>query len=217
MFRSVFGLAVAVIALALLPAPVPGQTFVPVAATLGSPEPAPIQTDNPTLKAALERIAHRSALWREDVHAIGGNGRSVFVLTPDQVVVADSLDGARAGEFDADMVAAAAPVPEVDSRVSAVLVVVNLPLIEQVHRQKGSLPGELHVDLDLILVHEIYGHAFPYLLAGDLSGRCADPVRGERPSDACSIKRENAVRKELGLGRRTSYGLDGLALARAWR
>jgi len=64
------------------------------------------------------------------------------------------------------------------------------------------------------LVHEIYGHAIPYLLAGDLSGRCADPKRGERASEACSIQRENAVRAELGLGRRTDYGLSDLALAR---
>jgi hypothetical protein len=45
-----------------------------------------------------------------------------------------------------------------------------------------------------------------------MSGRCADPAAGERPSDACSIRRENAVRAQLGLGRRTDYGFGALAL-----
>jgi hypothetical protein len=46
-----------------------------------------------------------------------------------------------------------------------------------------------------------------------MSGRCADPEPGQRPSEACSIRRENVVRRELGLGRRTGYDLGGLALA----
>jgi hypothetical protein len=70
------------------------------------------------------------------------------------------------------------------------------------------------MDLDRILVHEIYGHAVPYLLAGDLSGRCADPQPQERAVDACSIQRENAVRAQLGLGRRVDYGLGDLNLSR---
>jgi hypothetical protein len=97
--------------------------------------------------------------------------------------------------------------------VSLVIVVVNLPLLEEVHRRSYSPLVELYWDLDRILVHEIYGHALPYLLAGDLSGRCPDPAPGQKASDACSIRRENAVRAELGLSRRTGYGLD-LVLAR---
>ena len=76
------------------------------------------------------------------------------------------------------------------------------------------LPVEKYADLDRILVHEVYGHAFPYLQAGDESGRCPDPAAGERPQDACSIRRENAVRAELGLGRRTDYGLLSLIVGR---
>jgi hypothetical protein len=98
--------------------------------------------------------------------------------------------------------------------VDEVLVVVNLHLIERLHRRTGSLPAEMNLDLDRILVHEVYGHAVPYLLAGDLSGRCADPLPGQSAADACAIRRENAVRAELGLGRRTDYGMSDLLLAR---
>jgi hypothetical protein len=75
-----------------------------------------------------------------------------------------------------------------------------------------SVRRDFEADLDRILVHEIYGHAVPYLLAGDLSGRCPDPGPNEPARDACSIRRENAVRVELGLGRRGDHGLSSLAL-----
>jgi hypothetical protein len=55
------------------------------------------------------------------------------------------------------------------------------------------------------------------VLAGRLSGKCADPSPGQRATDACAIKRENAIRGELRLGQRREYGLEGLALARRYR
>ena len=119
--------------------------------------------------------------------------------------------------FDATVLAEVAPIPHPDSRVDVVLVVINLSLLEESHRKAQSVPSEFEADLDRILVHEIYSHAVPYLLAGHLSGRCPDPAAGERATDACSIRRENAVRAELGLGRRTSYGLDDLNITRRSR
>jgi hypothetical protein len=47
-----------------------------------------------------------------------------------------------------------------------------------------------------------------------MSGRCADPTPDERPSEACSIKRENEIRAELRLGRRMDRGFEGLTLTR---
>jgi hypothetical protein len=99
-------------------------------------------------------------------------------------------------------------------------VVVNLALIEELHQRLGSLPAQFLADLDQVLVHEIYGHALPYLLAGDLSGRCPDPQPGQHASEACSIQRENMPRRraeELRLRRRNGYGLEGLTLARGGR
>jgi hypothetical protein len=204
--RTTFAV-LAISCLAAFSAPMRAET--PDRATRG-----PLLTEHRTLQESIERIARRSALWREDAEALRRSGRRVYLLTPDQVVVADSIGGDGRGTFDPAVIAAAAPVPRSDSTVEEVLVVVNIGLIEETHRRRGSLDGELQTDLDLIVVHEVYGHAFPYLLAGNMSGRCADPVRGQRPADACAIRRENAVREELRLGRRTGYGLEGLTLAR---
>ncbi|MGE3191220.1 MAG: hypothetical protein AB7N90_16175, partial [Vicinamibacterales bacterium] len=158
-----------------------------------------------------------SRLWQAAVQAIRASGRRAVVLTPDQVVVSEAADGRDGRPFDEGVIAEVAPVPGHGRRVDVVLVVVNVGLLEQAHASRGSLPGEFDADLDRVLVHEIYGHAVPYLLAGDLSGRCADPGPRDRPADACAIRRENAVRAELRLGRRVDVGLEGLALARRER
>lgn len=184
---------------------VPGQAGV-AAGTL--------RASHPTLKARLDQIAAGSALWRQAVDAAGKLGRRVLVLTPDQVRVARAPGGATEA-FDPALLAEAVPVPLDGHRVDEVVVVVNLPLIADLHARLGSLPGEHDADLDRILVHEVYGHALPILLAGSLAGRCADPAPGERASQACAIERENAVRSELRLGRRVDAGLGGLFLTRA--
>lgn len=210
-----WALSVAATAFAMPLAHAQAQPTVPAA--IEAVDGSPILTSHAVLLASLRRIAAGSTLWREDVEAIRGTGRYVLVLTPDQVVVADGFDGDGAGVFDPTVLAEMAPVPDEHSRVQAVLVVVNLALLEDVHGRRRSLRGEVEADLDRILVHEVYGHAFPYLRAGHLSGRCPDPAPDQPAADACAIRRENAVRKELGLGRRTDYGLNGLALASVWR
>jgi len=213
MSRSVVWLALAVLGSAMTPVTAMGQSPVPL--WIEGASKAPILTTDRTLLASLNRIAARSALWRHAVEAVGRRGRRALVLTPEEVAVSDTPHGAPIDSFDPTVLAEVAPVPHADSQVSVVLVVVNLPLIEAAHRRNRSLPGEFEADLDRIMVHEVFGHALPYLLVGDLSGRCADPLPGQRPTDACSIRRENAVRAELRLGRRTGYGLQGLALLRS--
>jgi hypothetical protein len=170
----------------------------------------PVLVANSTLRAALERIERKSALWRAAMDSIATLGRHVLVVTPD-MVVAES-DGSDHAALDAGSLAAAAPVLLADSTISAVTVVVNVELLRRAHRTAGGGVNDFEQDLERILVHEVYGHAVPYLLAGGMSGRCADPVPGERARDACSIRRENAVRAEARLGRRVTYGLDGLAI-----
>jgi hypothetical protein len=173
-----------------------------------------VLTDNRTLQASLDRIEAGSELWRRAAETLRGIGRHVLLLTPDRVVVADTVGSQTYTAFDPTVLAEAAPVPRADSQVLTVVVVINLPLLQQVHGRTGPLGRDFDADLDRILIHEVYGHAFPYLLAGDLSGRCADPGPGEAATDACAIRRENAVRAELGLGRRADAGLNGLALGR---
>jgi hypothetical protein len=173
---------------------------------------SPLLAGHPRLAASLDRITRGSSLWRAEVDALGRAGRRALILTSDQVAMADPQRSLNSRPFDAGVLAEVALLPDEASRIDTVLVVVNLALFDEVHDRRGSFAPERDADLDRILVHEVYGHAFPYLIAGDATGRCADPSAGERPADACSIQRENAVRAELGLGRRADYGLGGLNL-----
>ena len=175
---------------------------------------SPVETTNPTLQASLDRIAKRSALWRQAVDTLRATGRRAVVLTPDDVTLAAGSGTHAQASLDRTFLAEVAPVIGVGNRVDVVLVVVNLALLQDRHRQRQLLPIEFDIDLDRILVHEVYGHAIPYLLAGHVSGRCADPQPRQRAIDACSIQRENAVRAEIGLGRRVDYGIADLNLAR---
>ena len=165
---------------------------------LAKPESGPFITRHPELRSALERIARGSASWRTALASVAATGRAALVVTPDDVVVAD-------------------PVADGAGRVGAVLVVVNVDQIQAAHERLSSLPGEFHADLERVLAHEVYGHAVPYLLAGDLSGRCADPMPGTPAAHACAIQRENVIRAELRLGRRTDGTLSSLSLARLLR
>ncbi len=170
---------------------------------------------HPMLRASLARLEAGSRLWRDALESLTHSGRRALVLTPDQVRYRSQAKLGDTQTFDPDVLAEASPVVVSGTRVPTVVVVVNLPLLSRAHHtQPWSLPIDLERDLDRILIHEVYGHAFPYLLAGDLSGRCADAEPGQRPADACAIQRENAVRGELGLGIRSDAGLGGLQLHR---
>lgn len=173
----------------------------------------PILTANETFRRAIDRIARGSHLWSGAMDAIRARGGRVLILTPDMVVVRSEDSPAEA--FDTTELAEAAPVAAADSTVNVVLVVVNLSLLESTHVRRGSSITELEADLDRVLIHEVYGHAVPYLLAGNVAGRCPDPRPGEDPRLACSIRRENAVRAELELGQRLDYTLSGLAIGRS--
>jgi hypothetical protein len=172
---------------------------------------SPLLTTNRTLLASLGRISRGSGLWREAIEAVRKTGRRVLVVTPADVTIGS---GSQTREtLDPGVLAEAIPLVSEDSQVPVVVIVVNLRLVQVTHDGRLSVPRDFEADLDRILVHEIYGHAVPYLLAGNLSGRCADPKRGEAPLEACSIRRENAVRAELGSGRREDHGLYSLVLA----
>lgn len=173
---------------------------------------SPFLTTSPILQSSLDRIFRGSALWRQAAEEVRKTGRYALVVTPaDPVVV--KINNADRGAFDPMVLAEAVPLLRDGSKVPVVLVYVNLPRLTAIHDARLSAPLHVEADLDRLLIHELYGHGVPYLLAGDLSGRCADPKPGERPLDACSIRRENSVRRELGLGRRGDAGLSSLALA----
>lgn len=174
----------------------------------------PITTTSPAIRESLSRLWQGSASWRAALEDLRGQDRRVVVLTADQVVVDDA---GRRRRFEDDLLAEVTPIVEAGGQVRQVVVVINLSRIEASYLERTSTLSEFHADLDRIVAHEVYGHALPYLMAGHVSGRCADPTAGQRPTDACAIRRENTVRAELGLGRRTDAGHYGLALARPFR
>lgn len=177
-------------------------------------DPAVI-TNNSTLQQSLNRLFTRSAAWRGAMKEVERLGRKAVVVTPKNVRVKDP-DNGRVRPFDADILAEVQPLAEIETRVDAVVIVVNVDLLERMQLSMAT-PRDFEDDLDRVLAHEVYGHAIPYLLAGDLSGKCADPAPGERAEDACAIKRENLIRAEMRLGERRDYGLNGLTLARRYR
>lgn len=184
--------------------------FPVVAAAAGAPV---VEGRHPALSDALTRIWKGSPSWRRALEALGPTGRRALVLTPDQVVVSDAGTGATM-RFDPSELGEVSPVADAAGRVSTVLVVVNVDRLQDVHERLGSLPGEFLADLERVLAHEVYGHAVPYLEAGHVSGRCADPAPAAPAFDACAIRRENTIRAELRLGRRTDAGLGSLSLLR---
>ena len=174
-------------------------------------ERPPLLVEHPVLAKSLARLYAGSPRWREAVHAVANTGRKVVLITPDKVRVRDANGGPET-PFDPEVIAEVQPLADDWSRVDTVVVVINVPLLDRLY--SDATVGDLEADLDRILAHEVYGHAVPYLLAGHLSGKCPDPLPGQRATDACAIKRENAVRSELRLGRRREYGLEGLTMAR---
>ena len=148
------------------------------------------------------------------MNAVQNARRRVVVVTPEMVRIRDANGGPET-PFDPDVIAEVQPLPDDWSRVDTVIVVINLPLLDRLYSDASN--ADLEADLDRILAHEVYGHAIPYLLAGHLSGKCADPLPGQRATESCAVKRENVIRNELRLGERRGYGLDGLTIARRFR
>lgn len=184
----------------------------PLSLRAQEPSSSPVVTSNPLLEARLARLSLGSPSWRDALDAVARTGRRVVVVTPESVRVRDQ--NGKAKPFDPDVLAEVQPIGD-GKNVDTVVVVINLPLLERLY--SDTIAADMHADLDRILAHEVYGHAIPYVLAGDLSGKCADPMPGQRATDACAIQRENIIRSELRLGQRRSYGLDGLAIARRFR
>lgn len=187
---------------------------VPMPARAQDAASGPIHANHPTLLASLSRVQAGSVTWRDALRAVADTGRRIIVVTPDKVRLRDQATNEER-PFDEDVLAEVHPLADMWSRVDTVIVVINLPLMDRLYSDATIF--DLERDLDRIVAHEVYGHAIPYVLAGHMSGKCADPAPRERATESCAIKRENEIRRELRLGERRGYDLDGLALARRYR
>jgi hypothetical protein len=173
----------------------------------GVPLPTHAQADsravlaaNPIVREALAGL-WSSATWANALDSVQSAGGRVLVVTLPELT-------GLSERFAKEELAETNPVVLDDGTVPTVMVIVNIGLLQQMHSRAGGAEERFRQDLQRILIHEIYGHAVPYLLANSLSGRCADP----RPGwfRGCSVDRENVVRNELNLGRRVGYDLSGL-------
>ncbi len=193
--------------------------FAPVPVrTAGVQSPVQVfQAADPELGAALDRIARGSPSWRMAMTAVAATGRTAVVLTPDQVVVLDASSPSLRPFDRSDRRGGVAGGRWQRQRLRRCWWWSTSSECRRCTNVLRRLPGEFHADLERVLAHEVYGHAVPYLLAGHVSGRCADPAPGMPATDACAIQRENVVRGELRLGRRTDGALSSLALARRSR
>lgn len=194
-FSAVRSIAVAAIALAF-----------PFAVSAQGTTDGPLAVSNPAFAASIQRIAAASASWRDAIEALQSTGRRAFLVTPDQVK----------GPLDTTILAQVHPVADEQSRVDTVVVVINLDLLQKLSGL-SRIAIDFEDDLDRILAHEIYGHAIPFLLAGNLAGKCADPAIGQSAIASCAVQRENVIRREMGLGQRFEYGRESLALAHRQR
>ena len=173
---------------------------------------APFRATNPTLLASLQRIWRGSPLWREAVTNVRKTGRYVLVATPGDVTLTDRNQSKQT--FDPQVLGEAFPVLDNDARIQVVVVVVNLRLVQESHDARVSVRRDFDADLDRIVVHEVYGHAVPYLLAGNLLGdvpiqRAANPPPRHVPSGArtpCGPSWGLVVARPWSIQPRTSLG-----------
>lgn len=210
--RHVFG-TLAVVLLVVTSTRVPDLRAQSPASVAPSADGSPIVATDRLLQASIDRISRGSALWREAVAAVGKTGRRGLLVAADDDTPYLPKE-VRRELVSRKVLAEAVPLLTGSAAVPMVVVFVNVPLVQDLHDDAFSALHHFEADLDRIVIHEVYGHGIPYLLAGNLSGRCADPQPGQIATDSCSISRENAVRAELGLGKRVDHGLSSLMLAR---
>ncbi len=163
---------------------------------------------NPILSSSIERLSSESRTFRDAIESVAPTGRRVVLTTPDRLPDNTSI------EFDSRVLAQAYPLSDPQSHVDAVIVVCNLELLQKLSGL-STTAVDFEDDLDRIVAHEVYGHAIPVALAGNLSGNCADPAVGQSAMASCAVQRENVIRREMNLGVRLDYGRDSPALARS--
>jgi hypothetical protein len=172
------------------------------------PRSAAILSTQPRLVAVLNRLLARSRTFAREAARVAARDRHITVVARREV----PWDALKRNVHYADGSAAAAlPLVDGDGKVRNFLVVVDYSMLSRLGSSKHLLKKDIETDLTRLLIHEIYGHAMPWLLYGKAGG-CFDPKPGQLPASACSIRRENRIRKELGLGVRTDFGIESFAM-----
>lgn len=169
-----------------------------------------IEVTDTTLALRMGVLASQSSIWRAGLDTIRANGFRVLVATPEQVPgLVAGMETYRARHFGEVI-----PIRDRWGAIIGAVVTVDVPRLERLYRLTG-LPDEmLDLDIDRILIHEIYGHVVPLSQTRTIPGGCPDPKPGAPAETSCAIRRENRIREELGLEPRVTYDLRGLSIGR---
>jgi hypothetical protein len=180
---------------------------------------------DPRLAREIHSLTERSPTFQSALLEIGDGSVPVFVGTPAQI--RPILPG---WDHSPESVARALAIGWRDEAQQAeltgsggdgrsigalqVLVIIDLDNMLGTYGALAADPATLRNDLDVMLAHEIAGHARGWSRTGQLHEGCLDPVSTEvdhSRATGCAVDVENAVRDELGLPVRRSYAESALS------
>lgn len=161
-----------------------------------------LEQRSPRLRAAMARAREGPIL------VVIGTPLQVLDRVPHRPWVAPGSGSPQLADFFIHM-------QEPDSaRVGTVVIRTHLDRLQAAARSRtllgigaGRAQRWLDETTDAILIHELWGHLIPIVEEGDHTGNCSDPAPGVPDPESCAMKRENAMREELGMKPRTEYPL----------
>ncbi|MBI4519660.1 MAG: hypothetical protein HY701_02390, partial [Gemmatimonadetes bacterium] len=160
--------------------------------------PGVLRVTNELLADRLVSLAKRSPTWRAAMDSLAATGFQVLVMDAGQAP--RILPALR--DYEPDHVGEVIPLRNPLGAMIGAAVTVDLARLRRLV-DTAALPRRvLEMDIDRILIHELYGHVLPLARARRLEGGCPDPAPGEPASSSCAIERENVIRAELGMERR---------------
>ncbi|HEX7050595.1 MAG TPA: hypothetical protein VF188_10370 [Longimicrobiales bacterium] len=169
-----------------------------------------IEVETPLLAARMAALSRRSPTWRAGLDSVRASGFRVVVTEPARARRVSGLE-----DYRPRYIGEVIPLRNAAGEVTGAVVVVDVVRLRKLTEAAGLSAAVMAGDVDRILIHEVYGHVVPLSQSRRLSGGCPDPRPGQPPESSCAIRRENRIRAELGLERRTSYDIRGLAVGRS--
>lgn len=165
---------------------------------------AEMATRSPYFAAGLDSLAHGP------VSVLVGNVEQISSQIPEPARPAThhlAYTHIRADK----LMAAARANPKIRVPITDILVAVNVAQLAQAAEEAGD-PALRDHDIAIALAHELIGHALPWSQSNHYFQGCADPsfeqLQATPNVTGCAVDRENAVRGELGIARRTSYAAN---------
>jgi hypothetical protein len=153
----------------------------------------------------IAKLEDESPRFHQAMESIRHNSLSVTIGTRQQMSVVAPWAGLMLNKQR--LAETAARFDTVTGAVQLIAVQIDL---QRIARQ-ASRPAQFNKLIDLVLIHEVWGHVVPMAASGLIAAFCADPVTGQKAMDSCVMQRENDLRAELGLAQRSTY-----RVASAW-